>query len=100
MHVSPQRDRGSYQVVQLDGVNTLIDTRDDLHCDSRGVDMVRIEAVTQPRHSCCDFVELHALLASIWSAMVSIVTLQGRRCTTLRGTIDQYVPRLKTNIVN
>ena len=36
----------AYQVVQLGGVDTLVDTRDDLHCDGSGVDMVWVEAVT------------------------------------------------------
>jgi hypothetical protein len=56
---------GTYQVVQLDRRYTMVDTGDDLHCDGGRVDMVWVEAVTQPRHAGCDLVELHAFLTSI-----------------------------------
>lgn len=55
----------AYQVIELDGGNTLVDTRDDLHGDGSSVDMVRIEAVTQPGDTSCDLVELNTLLTSI-----------------------------------
>jgi hypothetical protein len=55
----------SYQIVELDGSNTLVDSRDDLHCDSGGVDMLRVKAVTQSRHTGCDLVECNTLLAPI-----------------------------------
>lgn len=61
----------TYQVVELDCGDTLVYTRNDLHCDGGGVDMVWVEPVTQPRHAGCDFVELHAFFASIWRASVS-----------------------------
>ena len=61
----------SYQVVELDRGNTLVDTRDDFLCDSCGVDMFRIESVTQPRDAGCDLVELNAFFASIWRRRVS-----------------------------
>ena len=54
-----------YQIVELDGGNTLVDTRDDLHGDSGGVDMVRVKAVTQPRDTGSDLVECNTLLAPI-----------------------------------
>lgn len=54
-----------YQVIQLDGVDTLVDTRDDLLGDSSSIDMFRVEAVTQPRHTGSDLVELHAFFASV-----------------------------------
>jgi len=58
-----------YQVVELDGGNTLVDTGDDLHGDSGGVDMVRVKAVTQPRDTGSDLVECNTLLAPIWYAL-------------------------------
>jgi hypothetical protein len=60
--------RTAYQIIQLDGRHALVDTRDDLHGDGGGVDMLRVEAITEPRHTGGDFVELYALLASICSA--------------------------------
>ena len=55
----------SYQVIQLDGAHTLIDTRDDLLGDSSSIDMLRVEAVTQSRDTGSDLVELDAFFASI-----------------------------------
>jgi hypothetical protein len=43
----------------------LIDTRNHLLGDSCCVHMIRIEAVTQPRNTGCDLVELNAFFASI-----------------------------------
>lgn len=60
----------SYQIVELDGGNTLVDTRDDLHGDGGGVDMVRVKAVTQPRDTGSDLVKCNTLLAPIWYALV------------------------------
>jgi hypothetical protein len=54
-----------YQVVELDGGNTLVDARNDLHGDGSGVDMVGVEAVTQPRDTGSDLVECNTLLAPI-----------------------------------
>lgn len=67
--------RRTYQVVELNGRYAVVDTRDDLHGDGGGVDMVGVEPVTQSRHSCRDLVELHAFLASIWVA-VSLALVQ------------------------
>ncbi|KAH0357813.1 hypothetical protein KCU83_g235, partial [Aureobasidium melanogenum] len=53
------------QVIELDGVDALVDTSNHLHGDSSSVNMVRIEAVTQPRDAGCDLVELDTLLASV-----------------------------------
>jgi hypothetical protein len=61
----------AYQVVELDGGDALVHTRDDLLCDSGGIDMVRVKTVTQSRNSSCDFVELDTLFASI-CAKVSV----------------------------
>jgi hypothetical protein len=59
------RLEGTYQVVKLNGRHAVVDARDDLHGNGGGVDMIWIEPITQPRHACCDLVELHAFLASI-----------------------------------
>jgi hypothetical protein len=53
------------QIVELDRCYTVVDSGDDLHGDGGWIDMVWVESVTQPRHSGCDLVELHAFLASI-----------------------------------
>lgn len=57
--------QNTYQVVQLNGVNTLVDTGDDLLCDSRSIDMIRIKAVTQSRHTSRDLIELYTLFTSV-----------------------------------
>jgi hypothetical protein len=56
----------SYQVVELDGRDALVNARDDLDCDGGGVDVIRVEPVTQSRHPRCDLVKLHAFFASIY----------------------------------
>ena len=53
------------QVVEFDGRDSLIDTRNDFLCDGRRVDMIRIEAIAQSRDSGSDLVELNAFFASI-----------------------------------
>lgn len=58
-------NRVTYQVVQLDGGDTLIYAIDHFHGDGCGVDMLRVEAVTEPRHTSCDLVELNTLFAAI-----------------------------------
>lgn len=55
----------TYEIVKLDRRHTAIDTGYDLLGDGDRVDVLRVEAVTQPRHAGSNFVELHALLASI-----------------------------------
>jgi len=59
---------GTYQVVELDGGNALVDTGNDLHGDCSGIDVLWIEAITKPRDTSCDLVELHALLAAIYAS--------------------------------
>jgi hypothetical protein len=54
-----------YQIIELYRRDTLVDTRDDLLGNSRGVNMIGVEAVTQPRNTGCDLVELNAFLAPI-----------------------------------
>jgi hypothetical protein len=56
----------AYQVVQLDGAHTLVDTRDNLLGDSSCIDVFGVEPVTQPRDTSSDLVELHAFLAPIY----------------------------------
>lgn len=63
---------GSYQVVQLNGVHTLVDTRDDFLGDSSSIDVLGVEAVTQSRNTGSDLIELHAFLASIYEISVSV----------------------------
>lgn len=75
----------AYQVIQLDRVNTLVDTRDDLLGDGSGIDVLRVEAVTKPRHTGSDLIELHAFFASVWEVpyqQVGIHEWQGQRATT------------------
>ena len=55
----------TYQIVELDGGDTLVNTSNDLHGDRRGIDVLWVEAITEPRHTGCDLVELDALLAAI-----------------------------------
>ena len=55
----------TYQVVEFDGGDTLVDTRDDLLGDSSSVDMLRVESITEPRHTSGNLVELHAFFASV-----------------------------------
>jgi hypothetical protein len=70
----------TYQVVQLDGVDTLVDTRDDLLRDSSSINVIRVEAITKPRHTGSDLVELHAFFASVCEkiALVFILTSVAR----------------------
>jgi hypothetical protein len=84
---------GTHKVVKLDCGHALVDTRDNFLRDGRGVDMIWVEAVAQPRDTSSDLVELNALLASICMQSVCFLSLLvvGRR----RG----HVPRLKTNMV-
>lgn len=55
----------THEIVELCCRHATIHTRDDLLGDSHGVDVVHVEAVTQPRDAGCDLVELDTLLASI-----------------------------------
>jgi hypothetical protein len=89
----------TYQVIELNGGHPVVDTGDDLHCDSSRVDMVRVEPVTQPRHAGCDLVELHAFLASIWCRFVSTMSTC-RKSGSREQQIECDLPRLKTNMLN
>jgi hypothetical protein len=37
----------TYQVIQLDGADTLVDTRDDLLGDSSSINVLGVEAITK-----------------------------------------------------
>lgn len=56
---------GTYEIVQLDSCDTTVDTRDDLLGNGNRVNVVHVKAVTEPRDTGGDLVELDALLASI-----------------------------------
>lgn len=62
------RDFETYQVVELNGGDTLVDTSNDLHGDCSGIDVLGVKAITEPRDASCDLVELHALLAAIYAS--------------------------------
>lgn len=64
-HMGGSKMTVTYQVVELDGGHAVVHTRDDLHCNGSGVDMLRIQAVAQPRYAGSDLIELNALFASI-----------------------------------
>ena len=55
----------TYQIIQLDGSDALVHARDDLHGDSSGIHMLRVEAIAESGHSRRNLVELHAFLAAI-----------------------------------
>jgi hypothetical protein len=55
----------AYEIIQLDSSHALVDAVDDLHGDGGSVDVLRVQAITEPGHSSCDLVELHAFLAAI-----------------------------------
>ena len=55
----------THQVIKFNGVDALVDTRDNFLSNSSSIHMLRVEAVTQSRHTGSDFVELYAFFASI-----------------------------------
>jgi hypothetical protein len=61
----------TYQIIKLYSGDALVHTRDDLLGDGSSIDVIRVEAITQPRNTSCDLIELDTLLASIWSKMSS-----------------------------
>lgn len=61
----------TYQVVELNGSHALVDTVDDLHGNGGRIDVLWVEAITEPRDTGCDLVELDALLAAICKARQS-----------------------------
>lgn len=75
--------RVAYQVVELNCGDTLVDTVDDLHCYGSGIDVLWVKAVTEPRYTSCDLVELDALFAAI--------------CLRVSGSRDEMVASLSAN---
>ncbi len=70
-------DASTYQIIKLDCRHTTVYARDDLLGYGDRIDMVYIQAVTQPRDAGRDLVELDALHAPIWiEASVTFI----RRC--------------------
>lgn len=57
---------GTHEIVELDSCHTSVDTGDDLLGDGDRINMLSVEAVTQPRDTSSDLVELNALLAPIY----------------------------------
>jgi hypothetical protein len=62
-------EKETYQVVQLDCGDTLVHARNDFLGDSSGVNVIRVQAITQPGDTGCDLVELHAFFASIYMSV-------------------------------
>lgn len=65
----------THQVIQLNGVDTLVYTRDDLLRDGGSIDVLRVKAITKPRHTGRDLVELHAFFASVYGIIASVFIL-------------------------
>jgi hypothetical protein len=61
----------TYQIIKLYSGDALVHARDDLLGDGSSIDVIRVEAITQPGNTSCDLIELDTLLASIWSKMSS-----------------------------
>lgn len=76
----------TYQVVKLHRSDTAVDAGDDLLSNGNGVDMVGIQAVTQPGDTSCDLVELNALLASIY-----MVLSHGHTLRKLEGNLPRFL---------
>lgn len=55
----------THQIIELNGGDTTIDTRDNLLGDGDGIDMVHVQTVTQSGNTGRDLVELNTLLAAI-----------------------------------
>lgn len=62
---TPFPARDTYQVVQFNGANALVNTRDDLLCDSSSIDMLRVKTVTKSRDTSSNLIELYAFFASV-----------------------------------
>jgi hypothetical protein len=65
------RSRLCGQVVELDGSDTLVHSRDDFLGNRGGIDMFAIKTVTETRNSGSDLVELNALLASVYERVLA-----------------------------
>jgi hypothetical protein len=62
----------AYEIIQLDCSNALVHAVDDLHGDGGSVDVLRVQAIAEPRHSSGDLVELHAFLAAICVTLATV----------------------------
>ena len=72
--------RVAYQIVELNCGDTLVDTVDDLHCYGSGIDVLWVKAITEPRYTSFDLVELDALLAAICMRVSEVETRWWRLC--------------------
>lgn len=55
----------AHKVIQLHSRDTLVDARDDLLGDGRGIDVIWVQAIAQSGNTCCDLVELNSLFAVV-----------------------------------
>lgn len=68
---------GTYEIIQLRGCDTPINTRNHLLGDRDGIDMLHVESITQAGNPRCDLVELNALLAPIWVELAQMGKVHG-----------------------
>ena len=80
----------AYEIVKLNSSYTAIDTRDNLLGDGDRINMLRVEAVTQPGNTGSDLVELDTLLAAICGPISFLCRVSTRRC--------MHLPRFLTNM--
>jgi hypothetical protein len=59
-----------YQVVELNGSDALVYSRDDFLSDRGGINMFAIKTVTKTGNPSSDLVELNALLAPVYSRVL------------------------------
>ena len=69
------RKHWAYQIVQLHGCDTFVNSRDDLLGDGGGIDMIWVQAIAQSGHTCCDLVELYSFLAVVCHDQMSVINL-------------------------
>lgn len=60
-----REEKETYQVVELDCGNPLVNTGDDSLCDGSGINMFGVKAIAQSRDASSDLIELHTLLAAV-----------------------------------
>lgn len=49
------------QIIQLHCCDSLVNPRYDLLSDGGGIDMIWVQAITEPGNACCDLVKLDSL---------------------------------------
>lgn len=69
----------TYQIIKFNCRYTLVYAIDDLQSDSSGINMIRVQAITQSRDTSCDLIELNAFLAPICRGGISKEMLQTKR---------------------